>query len=216
MLDVTYNTNRFGLKLLEVNGITLSGSIFPLVACLSPDENGGIFEWALGQWKIWITEYALSLDLNDDAFYPHVVITDFDAAERWGIDRVFPLVQKQLYTEAEFLVLWQALQNDFSTQPVFLSKQDRHEPHSHKHALEHPVRPKPNETPLLHAWLPLKLYKCSKQQPQHHRVSSRYLTTLRYSSQPNRYSRYVNLTAFDRTQHSHASRKRPYEQIIQF
>ncbi|KAM4067994.1 MULE transposase [Hirsutella rhossiliensis] len=98
MLDVTYNTNRFGLKLLEVNGITLSGSIFPLVACLSPDENGGIFEWALGQWKIWITEYALSLDLNDDAFYPHVVITDFDAAERWGIDRVFPLVQKQLCT----------------------------------------------------------------------------------------------------------------------
>ncbi|KAM4061067.1 MULE transposase [Hirsutella rhossiliensis] len=167
MLDVTYNTNRFGLKLLEVNGITLSGSIFPLVACLSPDENGGIFEWALGQWKIWITEYALSLDLNDDAFYPHVVITDFDAAERWGIDRVFPLVQKQLYTEAEFLVLWQALQNDFSRS---------------LHALEHPVRPKPNETPLLHAWLPLKLYKCSKQQPQHHR----------------------------------ASRKRPYEQIIQF
>ncbi|XP_044716510.1 MULE transposase domain-containing protein [Hirsutella rhossiliensis] len=246
MLDVTYNTNRFGLKLLEVNGITLSGSIFPLVACLSPDENGGIFEWALGQWKIWITEYALSLDLNDDAFYPHVVITDFDAAERWGIDRVFPLVQKQLCTwhieknikkaarerwvgemaareadpmnigilvdgdrgvraqrtpddfvkawkglrdadtEAEFLVLWQALQNDFSRS---------------LHALEHPVRPKPNETPLLHAWLPLKLYKCSKQQPQHHRVSSRYLTTLRYSSQPNRYSRYVNLTAFDRTQH---------------
>lgn len=157
MLDVTYNTNRYGLKLLEINGITSTGSIFPLMASLSPDENGGIFEWALGQLKTWMTDLAISLGLNDDAFYPHVVITDFDAAERWGIDRVFPQCQKQLCTwhieknvkkasrerwekesagqktpddfvkawkglrdadtEAEFLVLWQALQDDYSSQP---------------------------------------------------------------------------------------------------
>jgi hypothetical protein len=98
MFDATYNTNRFGLKLLQINGITSVGSVFPIAYGLTPSESAPFFTWALYRLKEWFELLSDAHEMPEDAFYPHVIITDFAAAARVGVDSVFPNTQKQLCT----------------------------------------------------------------------------------------------------------------------
>ncbi|KJZ67914.1 hypothetical protein HIM_12697 [Hirsutella minnesotensis 3608] len=98
MADVTNNTNRYGLKLLEINGITSLGTIFPLAFCLMPREDTAAFTWCFEQLRDWMTAEARQRELADDAFIPHVIITDYDAAERAALAATFPEAQLQVCT----------------------------------------------------------------------------------------------------------------------
>lgn len=42
-LNTTYNTNRFGMKLFQINGITSLGTIFPFSYALTHTEDGEFF-----------------------------------------------------------------------------------------------------------------------------------------------------------------------------
>ncbi|KAL6409990.1 hypothetical protein AUP68_06398 [Ilyonectria robusta] len=98
MFDAIYNTNRFGLKLLQINGIISLGSVFPIVYGLTPSESALFFTWALYCLKEWFELLSSAYDMPEDAFYPHVIITNFAAAARIGITSAFPDTQKQLCT----------------------------------------------------------------------------------------------------------------------
>lgn len=98
IFDTTYNTNRFGLKLFQINGITSLGTIFPLAYGLTPTEDAPFFTWALSHLKEWFELISEHLGVPKDEFYPHVIITDYAAAARVGIESIFPNTQKQLCT----------------------------------------------------------------------------------------------------------------------
>ncbi|KAM4060571.1 MULE transposase [Hirsutella rhossiliensis] len=99
MADVTNNTNRYGLKLLEINGITALGSIFPVAFCLIPSEDTNAFTWCFIQLREWLQSKArLRGEADGNAFIPHVIITDYDAAARAALSATFPDSQLQVCT----------------------------------------------------------------------------------------------------------------------
>jgi hypothetical protein len=98
MMDLTYKTNRFNLKLLEICGITSVGTVFPVAWALMPQESGRAFSWCLGHLKAWMAHYARVISIAVDSLFPKVIITDKDASERVGIRDIFPHCQKQLCT----------------------------------------------------------------------------------------------------------------------
>ncbi|KJZ76337.1 hypothetical protein HIM_04419 [Hirsutella minnesotensis 3608] len=98
MADVTNNTNKYGLKLLEINGLTSLGTVFPVACCFVPREDVPAFTWCFEQLKNWVTGEARARQLDDDAFIPHVIITDYDAAARAALTTTFPDSQLQVCT----------------------------------------------------------------------------------------------------------------------
>ncbi|KJZ68569.1 hypothetical protein HIM_12038 [Hirsutella minnesotensis 3608] len=96
MLDVTYSTNRYSLKLLQINSFTSLGTIFPLAFCLIPIETAEAFTWCFYRLREWLAGQARSRGQADDAFIPFVIVTDYDAAVREALSLAFPEAQLQL------------------------------------------------------------------------------------------------------------------------
>ncbi|KAM4055527.1 MULE transposase [Hirsutella rhossiliensis] len=98
MADVTNNTNQYGLKLLEINGITSLGTVFPVAFCLVPREDTPAFTWCFEQLREWVTAKAEEHGRPRDTFIPYVVITDYDSAARAALAATFPIAQLQVCT----------------------------------------------------------------------------------------------------------------------
>lgn len=90
MFDAIYNTNRFSLKLLQINSITSLRLVFPIAYSLTPSESAPFFTWALYCLKEWFGLFLDTYEMPEDAFYPYVIITDFAAAACVGITSAFP------------------------------------------------------------------------------------------------------------------------------
>jgi hypothetical protein len=100
MMDVTYSTNRFNWKLLEINGITHFRTVFPVAFALSPNEDEAFFRWVLQTLNkrfdaIAKRLYGEGLGL---LLQPLVVLTDYANASRNAVRDLFPEAQLQLCT----------------------------------------------------------------------------------------------------------------------
>ncbi|KPM44427.1 hypothetical protein AK830_g2121 [Neonectria ditissima] len=95
--DVSNNSNRFGLKLLEINGVTSLGTVFPCAYALSTDESEDFFFWVLNHLKTLLSDFATLKRLEHSAFFPHVIIHHYDSPEPIRVvNTVFPETQLQL------------------------------------------------------------------------------------------------------------------------
>lgn len=100
MMDVTHGTNRFNWKLLEINGITHFGTVFPVAFALSPNEDQPFFRWVLQALNSYLKAGSKRLYGEDEGLLlqPLVVLTDYANASRNAVMQVFPEAQLQLCT----------------------------------------------------------------------------------------------------------------------
>lgn len=83
IMDCTYNTNRFKMKLLDIVGITKLNRTFYAAFCLLKYEDTDSFTWALGHLGGLYQEYF-------QAASPVTVITDHDPALLAALEDSFP------------------------------------------------------------------------------------------------------------------------------
>ncbi|KAM4067067.1 MULE transposase [Hirsutella rhossiliensis] len=75
------------------------GLYLPVAFCLVPSEDTNAFTWCFIQLREWLQSKArLRGEADGNAFIPHVIITDYDAAARAALTATFPDSQLQVCT----------------------------------------------------------------------------------------------------------------------
>jgi MULE transposase domain len=89
LIDSTYKTNRFGLALTNIVGVTSNNESFFIGNCFMRKEDKEGFLFALNHFKRLYTEASLT--------FPDVIITDVDAALKLAITKAFSKARHFLY-----------------------------------------------------------------------------------------------------------------------
>jgi hypothetical protein len=88
LFDCTYKTNKYGMPVLNICGVTGSNKTTAIAICLLAKETEEDFVWALRQLAKLLRQERIS--------YPRLVVTDRDRALLHAIRRVFPNTHQRL------------------------------------------------------------------------------------------------------------------------
>jgi hypothetical protein len=154
VLDCTYRTNRYGMPLLHIIGVSPSNTTFSIAFCFMQNEQEESYQWALSTFFSWLEspifqfqppvictdrDLALLGVLRDDfADYPHLLCL-------WHINKNITAKLKEYFTtnEAwdEFNSYWQSLVNsqtedEYKTRLIDFSKKYQSIPYALRYIKE--------------------------------------------------------------------------------
>lgn len=86
LMDATYNTNRYGMPLLEIVGVTPTNRTFCIAFVFMHKEKTSNYIWAIDCLKSFMNE----------CMFPRVIVTDRELALMKACDNAFPNAKKLL------------------------------------------------------------------------------------------------------------------------
>ena len=109
LLDATYKTNRYGLPLLHVVGITSTNATFTLCYCFMRNVTTADYCWAMNKLKDLIYNWVITHQLT--------FVTDRELALMTALSELFP-------TTKALLCRWHICKNIFAKQRTAFQAQE--------------------------------------------------------------------------------------------
>ena len=88
-MDSTYKTNRFGMPLLNIGGVTDNDMTIQIAICFLNQETEPVYDWALSQLRHVLEKGGIE--------EPRTIITDREKALINAITKMFPRTKNTLY-----------------------------------------------------------------------------------------------------------------------
>jgi transposase-like protein len=114
-MDSTYNTNKYGMPMLQFMGVTPNGRYFPSSFCFMKSETEADFEWAIRNFK----------SIMNSPIAPSVMISDQDKQEKKACRTIYPDLPQMLCLFHFQMNITDHASKDWESLPASASDADR-------------------------------------------------------------------------------------------